>query len=76
MAEQKTQSGFEMLAEAFQIFGKYSDTEWPTCCEHDIMHVMVDVDLVSDEDKARLEELHFTPDGDVEGFSSYHFGSA
>ena len=68
-------TGFEELIAALQIFSKYSDTNCPTHCEHDTLYIMVAVDLVSEEDKARLEELHFTPD-DVGGFSSFHFGSA
>ena len=62
------------LIEALQIFLKYGDPKYPTCCQHDILQVMIDVNLVSDEDKARLKELSFNIfDG---YFTSYRFGSA
>ena len=61
------------LIEAFQIFLKYSDTEYPTHCEHDTLHVCVDPNLVSDEDKEKLHELGFSYDS--EHFYSYKYGS-
>ena len=27
------------LIEALQIFSKYTDTGWPTHCEHDVMYI-------------------------------------
>ena len=67
-------SGFDKLIAAFQIFKKYSDTQWPTNCEHDMLYVMVNQEDVSEEDKAALLELGFMTNG--ENFSSYTFGSA
>ena len=32
-------NGFEELAEALLIFAKYSDTLYPTSCEHDVLYV-------------------------------------
>lgn len=61
------------LIEALAIFSKYSDTKFPTHCEHDVLYVLVNPGLVSTEDMAKLEELSFKPDGDI--FQSYRFGS-
>lgn len=64
------------LIEALQIALKYEDKEWPTHCEHDEMWLNIDSSKVSDEDKARLDELGFFEDEDDECFKSYAFGSA
>lgn len=67
------------LIEALQIFLKYSQTDYPTHCEHDVLFVDCDPELVSIEDKERLEELGFHDgcgSGEFEhGFYSYKFGS-
>lgn len=63
------------LIKALQIFRKYGNPDNPTHCEHDELYIMIDPELVSSEDVAALEELHFSPN-DVDGFSSYRFGSA
>jgi len=69
--------GFDALIEAFTIFKKYENPHSPTHCEHDVMYVCVEPEKVSDEDKARLKVLGFSPSGDVpESFSSFRFGSA
>lgn len=62
------------LIKALQIFRKYSDTRHPTHCEHDIMHINVEVDLVSSEDVEELDKLGFSPD-EFGTFKSYRFGS-
>jgi len=67
-------TGFEKLIAALQIFSKYSDTQWPTHCEHDTLYVCVEPSAVSEEDKTTLLDLGFIPNG--ENFSSYTFGSA
>ena len=64
------------LIEALQIFSKYSDTEWPTHCEHDELRVCVDPAIVSKEDIKRLDELGFFPEEDEDCFLSFKFGSA
>lgn len=64
----------EDLIKALQIFLKYSNDTYPTCCEHDELHVCVDPNKVSEEDMLKLDELGFTPDG-VGGFHSFRFGS-
>ena len=63
------------LIEALQIFRKYDNPSRPTQCEHDALHVCIDPEGISDEDKARLKELSFTPD-QFGGFYSFRFGSA
>lgn len=70
------------LIEALTILAKYTDSTHPTSCDHDVLRVSVDPALVSAEDKARLDELGFFPEGDEEDpdyepefFESYRFGS-
>lgn len=63
------------LIKALQIFRKYGNPVCPTHCGHDELFIMIDPELVSDEDKALLSELHFEPN-DMGVFSSYWFGSA
>ena len=63
------------LIEALTIFSEYTDTQWPTNCSHDVLWVDVDPSLVSKEDIKKLDELGFFADEDLEGFSSFRFGS-
>lgn len=65
----------ENLIKALQIFLKYGNPEWPTHCEHDVLYVNIEFDLVSEEDKAALDELGFFEDEDNGKFMSYKFGS-
>ncbi len=65
----------EDLIKALTIFLKYDNPYNPTHCEHDELHVVIDPEKVSPEDLKALEELSFTPN-DVNGFSSFRFGSA
>lgn len=64
----------EDLIKAFQIFLKYGNPDYPTHCEHDVMYVMIDPELVSKEDKKELKKLGFFKN-DTDGFSSYKYGS-
>ena len=65
----------EKLIEALQIFLKYGNPDFPTHCEHDILHIAdIEPEDVSDEDIKKLEKLGFVYDED--GFYSYYFGSA
>lgn len=67
------------LIEALQIFLKYGDPQYPTHCEHDVLTICgIDPDDVSDEDKAKLDELgfHVSDEYGFEHFQSYRFGSA
>lgn len=64
------------LIEALQIFAKYTDTEYPTHCEHDVLSIMeVDRENVSDEDHKRLDELGFFWSKE-DCYQSFRFGSA
>lgn len=63
----------EDLIKALQIFSKYTESEHPTHCEHDILYVCVNPEEVSSEDLDTLEELSFTANEDL--FISYRFGS-
>jgi len=63
------------LIKALEIFLKYDNSRNPTNCDHDILRVCVDPAVVSDDDKAKLEELSFTPDTSLDCFYSYRFGS-
>ena len=66
------------LIEALNIFLKYMSPEekWPTHCEHDVLHVLVDPSHVNHEDKLRLKELSFIPSDNEPYFMSFRFGSA
>ena len=67
----------EDLIKALQIFLKYGNPDYPTHCEHDELFIMIAPKDVSAEDKATLEELGFSPDGEFGlSFVSYKFGSA
>jgi len=62
------------LIKALQIFLKYTDTKYPTACSHDVLYVMCDPNDVSNEDIKELDKLGFFIN-DVDGFSSYKYGS-
>jgi len=66
------------LIEALTIFAKYQDLEWPTHCEHDVLHVVgITKDEVSEEDQKRLDALGFIWSAEDDGsWISFHFGSA
>lgn len=50
----------DALIEALTIFRKYSNPEWPTHCEHDVLYVQsVLPSKMSAEDLKRLDELSF-----------------
>lgn len=63
------------LIEALNIFLKYMENvNYPTHCEHDVLHVACDPTAVSEEDTKKLDELGFFIDS-FGGFSSFRFGS-
>jgi hypothetical protein len=66
------------LIEALQIFAKYRDLDYPTHCEHDVLHIMgVTLGEVSTEDQARLTELgFFWSEEDGGAWISFRYGSA
>lgn len=65
------------LLEAITIMMKYSNDEYPTNCDHDILRFnSIDSTKVSKEDLKRLEELGFEDDrDDIGGFYSFKYGS-
>ena len=68
----------EDLIAAMLIFQKYIDPDAsPTHCEHDIMLVMVDPDIVSEKDVNRLDNKGFFVSTEYpDCFASYKYGSA
>lgn len=65
----------ENLIKAFQIFLKYGNPAHPTHCEHDVMMVNIDAEIVSDEDVVQLADYGFFVDDDTNTFKSYRYGS-
>lgn len=65
----------DKLIQALQIFLKYGNPKFPTHCEHDILMVMIEEEI-SEEDKEKLEELHFNWNDEYGCWASYYFGSA
>ena len=69
----------EQLIQALQILLKYGNPDYPTHCEHDVLYIIgIDPEVVSDEDKIKLDELGFfvsTESGDLV-FQSFKYGSA
>lgn len=65
----------EDLISALNIFLKYGNSEWPTWCRHDELHVNISPDVVSESDINILEELGFRIDDENDDFVSFKFGS-
>lgn len=59
-----------------EIFLKYDNPEWPFQCEHDVIYIHGKFDSISDDDKAKLDELGVKFDGGIGAWYSYRFGSA
>ena len=66
----------ENLIKALQIFIKYGNPDYPTWCEHDVLHVDINCEEVSDKDIEELDKLGFIPNVDCDGFMSFRYGSA
>tara|TARA_R110002020_G_scaffold206854_1_gene412251 strand:- start:1 stop:207 length:207 start_codon:yes stop_codon:yes gene_type:complete len=67
----------EDLIKALQILLKYGNPNYPTWCEHDVLHICdIESEKVSAEDIAELDKLGFMPDEEHGGFMSFKFGSA
>lgn len=66
------------LIEALTIFLKYGDPKYPTHCEHDVLAICgILPSDVSDEDKAKLDELGFFVGTEYpDCFISFRFGSS
>lgn len=63
------------LIEALTLLRQYDNPKFPTNCEHDVLYVAINPELVTDGDKETLERLGFFPAADGFGFMSYLFGS-
>lgn len=63
------------LIEALTIFSKYTNSNYPTSCEHDVLYVQVDPAEVTFDDKIKLNDLGFQANFDNHNFYSYTFGS-
>jgi len=63
------------LIKALQILRKYGNPSHPTNCSHNLLHVDISPELVSEEDKKTLDDLGFFVDDELEGFSSFKYGS-
>lgn len=65
------------LIEALTILSKYTVSKHPTHCEHDVLYVIVDPNIVSVEDITKLEGLGFyVDDENGDCFKSFRYGSA
>lgn len=63
------------LIKALTILIKYGDPHEPTHCEHDVLQIMIDPEIVSPEDIEELAKLGVRV-GDDGTFESFRFGSA
>lgn len=63
------------LIEALTIFLKYTQTAYPTSCEHDVMYVHVKASEVSFVDKQQLSKLGFEINEEYDNFYSLKYGS-
>ena len=65
-------ASYQAWSEAFAIFAKYEpDARFEVTAEHDEVYAGRANDLYSDEDKARLEELHWSYDEDCESWTHF-----
>lgn len=67
------------LIAALTILSRYTDTKYPTHCEHDVLYVLVDPNLVPEKEKELLGTLGFysgETDIEIDCFYSYKYGSA
>lgn len=62
------------LIEALRIFEKYCKGD-VIHCEHDVMFVLIEPEIVSEEDIQKLNEFGFFADYLDRSFTSYRFGS-
>ena len=69
-------TGIEQLIEDLKVFSKYSKSDWPTHCEHDVMMIAdVEQDDISEEDLAKVSDRwHWS--NEYDSYISFTFGSA
>ena len=64
------------LIEALTIFLKYGNPRCPTICEHDTFTIAeIDPNVVTPEDRARLDELGFFVSEAERCFQSFRYGN-
>ena len=63
------------LIKALTILSKYTESEYVTSCEHDVLYVHIDPGLVSAEDRIELDALGFHADFSSYNFTSFAYGS-
>jgi hypothetical protein len=63
------------LIKALTILSKYTESEYVTSCEHDVLYVYIDPGLVSEEDRMKLASLGFDADYSSYNFTSFAYGS-
>lgn len=66
----------DKLIEALTLLMKYDCPKRPTHCEYDVLYVLVDPRLVSEDDVERLSDLGFIAVEEEGHFRSYRYGSA
>lgn len=66
------------LIEALTLLNKYEDPSWPTHCQRDALHVLVDPSKFTSEELALLDTLGFFASNELgqPHFTSYRYGSA
>ena len=69
-------SGFDEILDAIHIFKKYGNPDRPFHCAHDTLMVCISPEVVSEGDKALLDELGFFPNDEYNCFQSFRYGSA
>ena len=65
----------EDLIAALTILSKYTESSYPTWCEHDVLHVAIDPRLISDEDTKELRTQGFIVSVKNDDIYSFRYGS-
>lgn len=63
------------LIKALTILKKYGNPEYPFNCDHDILYVVIDPNIVSVEDREELDKLGFIANDEEGNFYSFKYGS-
>lgn len=64
------------LLSALTLLSKHSFSNYPTWCEHDVLHVNADDEAFTPEEITQLEQWGFHRDEEEGGFYSFRYGSA